>query len=120
MRKINHIIFLIFFQLLFTFSAFSQKTVLTDEDGVTEMVTKEIDAVFQSKRFLKQKNKKFATVSGKIVVDIGVIQSGKVSTLFKVESDFNNPLFTNFLSDHKFNFKLEKQEYYKVRYMIIF
>ena len=88
------------------------------------MVTKEMDELFQSKDFLKQKDKKFKDVKGTIVSDIGVIQSGKVSTLFKVDSDINNPMFTNFLSDyildHKFYFKLQKQQRYKVRYSITF
>jgi hypothetical protein len=88
------------------------------------MVTKEMDELFKSKDFLKQKNKKFSAVTGTIVSDIGVIQSGKISTLFKVDSDINNPSFSNFLSDyiidHKFNFKLQKQQRYKVRYSITF
>jgi hypothetical protein len=122
MKKIQ----LIFFLGLFLFStpSFSQKKVLTDEEEVAEMVTKEMDELFQSKDFLKQKDKKFKDVKGTIVSDIGVIQSGKVSTLFKVDSDINNPMFTNFLSDyildHKFYFKLQKQQRYKVRYSITF
>jgi hypothetical protein len=124
MKKNQLILFLGLFLLLFSIPSFSQKKVLTDEDEVTEMVTKEMDELFQSKDFLKQKNKKFADVKGTIVSDIGVIQSGKVSTLFKVDSDINNPMFTNFLSDyildHKFYFKLQKQQRYKVRYSITF
>ncbi len=112
------------FILFFSSSVFSQKLVLTDEEIVAETVTKEIDEVFQSKDFLKQKSKKFAEVKGTIVVDIGVIQSGKVSTLFKVDSDINNPNFTNFLSDYiidyKFKFKLQKQQRYKIRYTATF
>ena len=114
------------FVLLLFVSApsFSQKKVLTDEEEVAEMVTKEMDELFKSKDFLKQKDKKFKDVKGTIVSDIGVIQSGKVSTLFKVDSDINNPNFTNFLSDyildHKFYFKLQKQQRYKVRYSITF
>ena len=112
------------FLLLFSAHAFSQKKVLTDEEEVTEMVTKEMDEVFKSKDFLKQKDKKFKDVTGTIVTDIGVVQSGKVSTFFKVDSDINNPMFTNFLSeyvlDHKFYFKLQKQQRYKVRYSITF
>jgi hypothetical protein len=103
---------------------FAQKQVLTDEELVSEMVTKELDEIFQSKDFLKQKDKKFRDVKGTIVTDIGVIQSGKVSTFFKVDSEINNPMFTNFLSeyvlDHKFYFKLQKQQRYKVRYSITF
>ena len=112
------------FLLLFSAPAFSQKKVLTDEEEVTEMVTKEMDEVFKSKDFLKQKDKKFKDVTGTMVTDIGVVQSGKVSTFFKVDSDINNPMFTNFLSeyvlDHKFYFKLQKQQRYKVRYTITF
>jgi hypothetical protein len=122
--KTNHFIILGLFLLLFSAPSFSQKKVLTDEDEVTEMVTKEMDELFKSKDFLKQKDKKFAAVKGTIVSDIGVIQSGKISTLFKVDSDIDNPAFTNFLSDyiidHKFNFKLQKQQRYKVRYTITF
>lgn len=97
---------------------------LTDEEIVTETVTKEMDELFKSKDFLKQKDKKFATVTGTIVADIGIIQSGKVSTLFKVDSDINNPSFVNFLSDYiidyKFKFKLQKQQRYKIRYTATF
>ena len=112
------------FLLFFSSAVFSQKKVLTDEEEVTEMVTKEMDELFKSKDFLKQKDKKFKDVKGTIVSDISVIQSGKVSTLFKVDSDINNPNFTNFLSeyilDHKFYFKLQKQQRYKVRYSVTF
>jgi hypothetical protein len=114
------------FVLLLFVSApsFSQKKVLTDEEEVAEMVTKEMDELFQSKDFLKQKDKKFKDVKGTIVTDIGVIQSGKVATFFKVDCDIKNPMFTNFLSeyvlDHKFYFKLQKQQRYKVRYSITF
>ena len=124
MKNRQLIFFLGLFLLLFSVPSFSQKKVLTDEEEVSEMVTKEMDELFQSKDFLKQKDKKFKDIKGTIVSDIGVIQSGKVSTLFKVDSDFNNPDFTNFLSDyiidHKFFFKLQKQQRYKVRYSITF
>ena len=124
MKNRQLIFFLGLFLLLFSEPSFSQKKVLTDEEEVTEMVTKEMDELFKSKDFLKQKDKKFKDVKGTIVSDIGVIQSGKVSTLFKVDSDINNPNFTNFLSDyilgHKFYFKLQKQQRYKVRYSITF
>jgi len=124
MKNRQLIFFLGLFLLLFSAPSFSQKKVLTDEEEVTEMVTKEMDELFKSKDFLKQKDKKFKDVKGTIVSDIGVIQSGKVSTLFKVDSDINNPNFTNFLSDyildHKFYFKLQKQQRYKVRYTITF
>lgn len=124
MRK-NQLLFCFgIFLLLFSVPAFSQKKVLTDEEEVTEMITKEMDEVFKSKDFLKQKDKKFKDVKGTIVTDIGVVQSGKVSTFFKVDSDINNPMFTNFLSeyvlDHKFYFKLQKQQRYKVRYTATF
>lgn len=124
MKKLSHILFLGTFLILFSTPAFSQKKVLTDEEEVAEMVTKEIDAEFQSESFLKKKNKKFADVKGTVVADIGVIQNGKVSTFFKVDSDVNNPMFINFISDyileHKFYFKLQKQQRYKIRYTIIF
>ena len=124
MKKNQLIFFLGLFLFLFSAPSFSQKKVLTDEEEVAEMVTKEMDELFKSKDFLKQKDKKFKDVKGTIVSDIGVIQSGKVSTLFKVDSDINNPNFTNFLSDyildHKFYFKLQKQQRYKVRYSITF
>jgi hypothetical protein len=123
--KANRLIVLLgFFLFLFSNFSFAQKPVLTDEEVVAETVTKEMDELFKSKDFLKQKDKKYAAVSGTLVVDIGIIQSGKVSTLFKVDSDINNPSFTNFLSDYiieyKFKFKLQKQQRYKIRYMATF
>ncbi len=124
MKKKQLVFFLGIFLLLISAPAFSQKKVLTDEEEVAEMVTKEMAEVFHSEDFLKKKNKKFATVAGTIVFDIGVIQSGKVSTLFKVDSDINNAMFSNFLSEyvmgHKFYFKLQKQQRYKVRYSVTF
>jgi len=117
-------IYSIVFFLFVSTCVFAQKKVLTDEEEVAEMVTKEMDELFQSKDFLKQKDKKFKDVKGTIVTDVGVVQSGKVSTFFKVDSDINNPNFTNFLSEyileHKFYFKLQKQQRYKVRYTITF
>lgn len=102
----------------------AQRPVLTDEDAVSEMVTKEVNEVFQSSDFTKKKNKKFADAKGTLTIDIGVVQNGKVSTFFKVDSDINNANFTNFISDyileHKFQFKLQKQQRYKVRYTITF
>ena len=110
------------FLLLIVPSAQAQKPVLTDEDSVTEMVTKEVNEVFQSQEFTKKKNKKFADVKGTMVIDIGVVQNGKVSSFFKVDSDIKNIDFINFMSnyilEHKFQFKLEKQQRYKVRYTI--
>lgn len=46
---------------------------LKGEEIVTETVTKEMDKLFKSKVFLKQKNKKFAAVTGTIVADVGII-----------------------------------------------
>ncbi|MEL1239750.1 hypothetical protein [Flavobacterium flavipallidum] len=113
--------------LLFLFCSnpvFAQRKVLTDEEVVSEAVTAEVDAVFKSEDFLKKKAKKFNDVKGTIVADIGVIQNGKVSTFFKVDSDIDNAMFTNFISeyilDHKFNFKLQKQQRYKIRYTVAF
>jgi hypothetical protein len=124
MKTKQHLIFLGLFLFLFSIPAFAQKPVLTDEDQVSETVTKEIDGVFKSPDFLKKKDKKFKDVKGTVVVDIGVIQNGKVSTFFKVDSEINNGMFTNFLSEyilgHKFNFKLQKQQRYKIRYTITF
>ncbi|WP_333877642.1 hypothetical protein [Flavobacterium sp.] len=105
-------------------TALAQRPVLTDEEQVAEMVTKEIDEVFQSEDFLKKKNKKYADVKGTMVIDIGVVQNGKVSTFFKVDSDVKNIDFINFMSsyilDHKFKFKLQKQQRYKIRYSVTF
>jgi hypothetical protein len=103
---------------------FAQRPVLTDEEQVAEMVTKEIDDVFKSEDFLKKKNKKYADVKGYMVVDIGVVQNGKVSSFFKVDSDIKNIDFINFMSEyileHKFKFKLQKQQRYKIRYNATF
>ncbi|WP_374542566.1 hypothetical protein [Flavobacterium sp.] len=111
------------FFILSTIS-YAQKPVVTDEDVAIELVTKEMDEVFQSEDFLKKKNKKYADIKGKMVVDIGVIQSGKVSTFFKVESDITNIDFINFMSEyiltHKFKFKLQKKQRFKIRYTITF
>ena len=88
------------------------------------MVSKEINQVFQSDDFTKKKNKKYADVSGTMVIDITVIQNGKVATFFKVESDIKNIDFINFMSEyileHKFKFKLQKQQRYKIRYSVTF
>ena len=114
--------------IIFFFSCisacYSQRPVLTDEEIVAETVTTEIDAVFKSQEFLKKKNKKFETVAGTMTVDIGVVQNGKVSSFFKVDSDIKDIDFLNFMSnyilDYKFQFKLQKQQRYKIRYTIIF
>jgi hypothetical protein len=124
MKNRSLILFFGTFLLLFSTPSFSQKKVLTDEEEVAEMVIKEIDAEFQSENFLKKKNKKFAAVSGTVTIDVGVVQNGKVSTFFKVDSDIKNPDFINFISDyileHKFYFKLQKQQRYKIRYTVTF
>jgi hypothetical protein len=106
-------------------SSFAQKReTLTDEDRVQEEVTKEISLAFQNKDFLKKKDKKFADVKGYIVIDIGVVQNGKVSTFFKVDTDIKSIDFFEYISDYilsyKFNFKLPKQQKYKVRQTIEF
>ena len=112
------------FVLLATQNVSAQRPVLTDEEVVSETVTKEIDGVFQSEDFQKKKNKKYAEVKGTMVVDIGVVQNGKVSSFFKVDSDIKNIDFINFMSnyilDHKFKFKLQKQQRYKIRYTVTF
>ena len=112
------------FVLLFTQNVSAQRPVLTDEEVVSETVTKEIDDVFQSEDFQKKKNKKYAEVKGTMIVDIGVVQNGKVSSFFKVDSDIKNIDFINFMSnyilDHKFKFKLQKQQRYKIRYTVTF
>jgi hypothetical protein len=110
--------------LILSMPSNAQRQVLTDEEIVNEEVTKEIDAVFQSVDFLKRKKKEFEGVTGTMVVDIGVVQNGKVSSFFKVDSDIKNIDFINFMSDyilaHKFNFKLQKQQRYKIRYTATF
>ena len=78
----------------------------------------------ETKGNTKKKNKKFKDVAGTVIVDIGVVQNGKVSSFFKVDSDIKNIDFINFMSDyilnHKFNFKLQKQQRYKIRYTATF
>jgi len=117
-------LFVFAFLMLSTQTLLAQKPVLTDEEVVAETVTKEIDEVFQSQDFTKKKNKKYADIKGTMVVDIGVVQNGKVSTFFKVDSDITNIDFINFMSDyildHKFKFKLQKQQRYKIRYTATF
>jgi hypothetical protein len=102
----------------------AQRPVLTDEEQITEVVTKEVNELFQSEEFLKKKNKKYAAVKGSMTIDIGVVQNGKVSSFFKVDSEIKNIDFINFMSDyilnHKFQFKLQKQQRYKIRYSITF
>ena len=102
----------------------AQRPVLTDREAVAETVIKEIDAVFQSADFQKKKNKKYADVKGTMVVDIGVVQNGKVSSFFNAGSEIKNIDFINFMSDyildHKFKFKLQKKQRYKIRYTVTF
>ncbi|WP_395053417.1 hypothetical protein [Flavobacterium sp.] len=123
MLKTKHLFFLITF-FIYSSNSYCQRPILTDEEVVAETVTKEINEVFQSSDFLKKKNKKFDTVIGTMTVDIGVIQNGKVSTFFKVDSDIKDIDFINFMSnyilDHKFQFKLQKRQRYKIRYSITF
>ena len=122
--KVQPVYLLAFFFFILSQSSWAQRPVLTDEEQVTEMVTKEVDEMYHSEEFIKKKNKKFAEVKGAMVVDIGVVQSGKVSSFFKVDSEIKDIDFINFMSDyiltHKFKFKLQKQQRYKVRYSITF
>ncbi len=106
-----------------TFQAHAQKRpVLTEEEQVQEAVTKEISELFKSTDFLKKKNKKFNEVKGYVVVDMAVVQNGKVSSFFKVDSDIKNIDFIEYVSDlvlkQKFEFKLPKQQRYKIRQTI--
>ncbi len=123
MKKIKYLLLLILFSLM-SLNANAQRPILTDEEQITEIVTNEVNQLFQSKDFIKIKSKKFADVKGTMTIDIGIVQNGKVSTFFKVDSDINNANFTNFMSDyildHKFQFKLQKQQRYKIRYTITF
>lgn len=122
--KIIKLILGLTFLLIISPVVHAQRPVLSDEEQVSEMVTKEVSEMFQSQEFLKKKEKKFADVTGEMTVDIGVIQNGKVSTFFKVDSEITNIDFINFMSDyildHKFKFKLQKQQRYKIRYNIKF
>ncbi len=106
--------------ICFSVKSFAQKRpVLTEEEQVQEAVTKEVDALVKSEDFLKKKNKKFKDVKGYIVVDIAVVQNGKLSSFFKVDSDIKNIDFIEYVSDllmkQKFEFKLPKQQRYKIR-----
>ncbi|WP_298221129.1 hypothetical protein [Flavobacterium sp.] len=121
--KYYYLIF-IFFVALTSNQLYAQRPVLTDEEQITETVTKEVDDMFHAQDFTKKKDKKYADVHGTMVVDIGVVQNGKVSSFFKVDSEIKNIDFINFMSDyilnHKFQFKLQKQQRYKIRYTITF
>jgi len=122
--KIRFAFILFVVQLIYNEPIWSQRPVLTDEEIVSEMVTTEMNEVFQSSDFIKKKNKKFSDVTGDMVIDITVIQSGKVATFFKVDSTIKDIDFINFMSEyiltHKFKFKLEKKKRYKIRYNITF
>ncbi|MBK0384290.1 hypothetical protein I5M32_15080 [Pedobacter sp. SD-b] len=116
-------LFFLSFIMAISFNASAQKrATLTDEEQVQEEVSKEVEAIFKSDAFLKKKNKKFAALKGYIVTDISVVQNGKIGTFFKVDSDIINNDFFDFLSDYlfsyKFNFKLPKQQKYKIRQTI--
>ena len=120
--RIAFVLFVI--TLFYSESLWSQRPVLTDEATVSEMVISEMHEVFQSPDFIKKKNKKFSDVTGDMVIDITVIQSGKVATFFKVDSTIKDIDFINFMSEyiltHKFKLKLEKKKRYKIRYNISF
>lgn len=109
-----------FISISFSFKSFAQKRpVLTEEEQVQEAVTNEVDALIKGEDFIKKKNKKFKDVKGYIVVDIAVVQNGKLSSFFKVDSDIKNIDFIEYVSDlllkQKFDFKLPKQQRYKIR-----
>lgn len=99
-----------------------KRQVLTEEEQVNESVTKEVEALFKNPDFLKKKNKKFAAIKGYMVVDIAVVQNGKLSSFFKVDSDIKDIDFIEYIYktvlDHKFDFKLPKQQRYKIRQTI--
>lgn len=120
--KYGLIVIMLCFLAVVSFSAtsFAQKRpVLTEEEQVQEAVTKEVDALIKSEDFIKKKSKKFKEVKGYIVVDIAVVQNGKLSSFFKVDSDIKNIDFIEYVSDllmkQKFEFKLPKQQRYKIR-----
>lgn len=118
------IIAILIFLCCSTSKVYSQRPVLTDEEQITEVVTKEVNEMFLSEAFQKKKNKKFTDVKGIMVIDIGVVQNGKVSSFFKVDSEIKDIDFINFMSDyilnHKFQFRLQKQQRYKIRYTVTF
>ena len=102
----------------------AQRPTLTYEDEVAQTVIAEIDEVFKSDDFVKKKEKRFKDVTGTMTVDIGVIRNGKVSTFFNAGTDIRNIDFINFMSgyilDHKFRFKLKKNQRYKIRHTLNF
>lgn len=99
-----------------------KRQVLTDEEQVHEAVTKEVETLFKSSDFKKKKNKKYPLVKGYIVVDIAVVQNGKLSSFFNVDSDIKDIDFIEYISKtvlaHKFDFKLPKKQRYKIRQTI--
>lgn len=123
MKQYRAIFYFLFFFIEIS-TSHAQRPVLTDEEQVIEMVTNEMDQTFHDADFLKKKNKKFSEVTGTMVIDVSVIQNGKVATFFKVDSDIKNIDFINFMSEyilnHKFQFKLQKQQRYKIRYTATF
>jgi hypothetical protein len=116
--------FLCLFVVMIFSQSYAQRPVHSDEEIIAETVIKEVDDLFNSSEFIKKKNKKFPDVKGTMTVDIGIVHSGKVATFFKVESDIKNIDFINFMSDyileHKFQFKLQKQQRHKIRHTITF
>lgn len=115
---------MLFFLCCVVSNVHAQRPILTDEEQISETVTKEVDDMFHAPDFVKKKEKKFVDVHGTMVIDIGVVQNGKVSSFFKVDSEIKNIDFINFMSDyildHKFQFKLQKQQRYKIRYTVTF
>ncbi len=118
-----------FYLLFFIFSltshgSYGQRPTYSEDEIIVKTVTDEMDQVFKSPDFLKKKNKQFQDITGTMVVDIGIIQSGKVATFYKVENTITNIDFINFVSEyilqHKFKFKLPKKMRHKIRYSITF
>ena len=105
-------------------SIYGQRPVYTEDEIIVQTVINEVDLLFKSKDFLQKKEKKYNDITGSMIVDIGVIHSGKVSTFYNVESTITNIDFINFMSDyilkHKFKFKLPKKSRHKIRYTITF
>jgi predicted component of type VI protein secretion system len=115
---------LLLLTLFITTAVFSQKVVLTDENLISDAVRKEINEIFESEAFFKKKNKKFNDLTGSMTVDIGVNENSKVVSFYKVQSDIQDINFIQFMSnyilEHKFKFKLQKQKRYKIRCTIAF
>ena len=88
---------ILIFLCCFVSNVSAQRPILTDEEQITEVVTKEVNEIFRSEEFLKKKNKKYAEVKGAMTIDIGVVQNGKVSSFFKVDSEIKNIDFINFI-----------------------